>query len=163
MRFLPATRGAFLSRQFDGVPYIGIGEDGGGEGFWIELGDAEQVRAFTLNWPYLERYQRHQIASPNQIIECIRRQRVMVLPGDEESGYFARVKRLGSAQKLMIRKAVPYYAEGTFGAWPMNDVPAEYVSPCVELEVTATVGGSNEALVVYSPILSSDVIRLLKD
>lgn len=93
-------RGAFLSRQLDGIAFIGNGDDGSGEGFWIEYGSHEQIRAFSLKWPELDRYERRQTANPKQIIECIRKQKVIVLPGAEESGYFARIKQLGLLSRI---------------------------------------------------------------
>jgi hypothetical protein len=155
-------RGAFLSRQLDGISFLGTGADGSAEGFWIGLGSRGELRGFCLNWPGLHQHARQQIASPSQIMECIRKQRVMVVPGDEEVGYFQRLKRLGSAHKLAITKITLYYGDGVFGDWPTNDVPSQFVAPCAELEAAAEFKDGKATAVFLSPILASDTVRLLK-
>jgi hypothetical protein len=155
-------RGAFLSRQLGGISFLGKGDDGSAEGFWIELGSRGELRGFCLNWPDLDQHERHQIASPVQLMECIRKQKVMVLPGDEEGGYFQRLKRLGSARKLAITKITLYYSDGVFGDWPTNDVPSQFVAPCAELETVAEFKDGKATAVFLSPILASDTVRLLK-
>ena len=95
-------------------------------------------------------------------MECIRKQQVMVVPGDEEGGYFERVKRLGSAHKLAITKITLYYADGVFGEWPTNDVPSRFVTPCAEVEAAAEFKDGKATAVFLSPILASDTVRLLK-
>jgi hypothetical protein len=95
-------------------------------------------------------------------MECIRKQKVMVLPGDEEGGYFQRLKRLASAQKLVINRITVYYADGVFGEWPTNDVPSRFVTPCAELEAAAEFKDGKATAVFLSPILASDAARLLK-
>lgn len=156
-------RGVFFARQLDGIPFFGTGDDGSGEGFWIEFGSQGQIRAFSLNWPDLDRLSAHQTASPTEIIKCIRKQKVMFLPQGDEPGYFARIKHLATAKSLIINKVTPYYAEDVFGDVPTNDVPAELVVPLAELETTADFGNSNVSSVVVSPILSSEVLRLLRN
>jgi len=157
-------RGVFLSRQIDGASFYGTGDNGDSEGFWIELGSHEKIRGFTLVWPSLDRYKLQQVASPEQIIECFRRQRVLVMPENEEGiPYFSRIARLATAQRFIVTKITPYYGEFTLGGTPngRDDVPSEFVTPFAELEVTADFGTNKETEIVLSPILSSEVIRLL--
>jgi hypothetical protein len=155
-------RGVFLSRQLDGILFFGSGDNDWNEGFWIEFGSQGHIRAFSLNWPNLERYKIHQTASPKQIMDCIRAQKVMVLPNDDEPNYFARVKNLAKAKNLIIGKITPYYGEGVFGETPKDDVPPEFMTPIAELEAVANFGNSNATARIISPILSSEVIRLLQ-
>jgi hypothetical protein len=155
-------RGVFLSRQLDGILFFGTGDNGWNEGFWIEFGGQGHVRGFSLNWPILDRYKMHQTASPKQIIDCIRAQKVMVLPNEDETTYFARLKDLANAKKLTIVKITPYYGEGVLGETPRDDVPPEFISPIAELEAVAKFGDSNVTARILSPILSSEVIRLLE-
>ncbi len=155
-------RGVFLSRQLDGILFFGTGDNGWNEGFWIEFGGQGHVRGFSLNWPILDRYKMHQTASPKQIIDCIRAQKVMVLPNEDETTYFERLKDLAKAKKLTIVKITPYYGEGVLGETPRDDVPPEFISPIAELEAVANFGDSNATARILSPILSSEVIRLLE-
>ena len=156
-------RGVFLSRQLDGILFFGSGDNGWNEGFWIEFGSQGHIRAFSLNWPNLERCKTHQTASPKQIMDCIWAQKVMVLPNDDEPNYFARVKNLAKAKNLTIGRITPYYGEGVFGETPRDDVPPEFMTPIAELEAVANFGNSNDTLRIISPILSSEVIRLLQN
>ncbi len=87
----------------------------------------------------------------------------MFMPQGDESGYFARIKHLGDAKSLSITKITAYYAEGVLGDVPTNDVPAELVIPIAELQTIADFGNSNAPAVVVSPILSSEVVRLLSN
>jgi hypothetical protein len=157
-------RGVFLSRQLDGISFYGTGDEGDDEGFWIQLGSHERVRAFALVWPSLDRYKLQRIASPEQIIECFRRQRVLVVPeNDEGTPYFPRIARLATVHRIIVTKITPYYGEFALGEAPngKDDVPPEFVTPFAELEVMADFGTNKETAIVLSPILSSEVVRLL--
>jgi len=44
---------------------------------------------------------------------------------------------------------------------PTNDLPPEFVTPFAELEAVADFGNSNAVVQLVSPILSSEVNRLL--
>jgi len=154
-------RGVFLSRRLDGVLFFGTGDRGDGEGFWLELGSSGRIQAYSLTWPKLQRHELSQTASPEQIITCIRSRRVIVFPHDNEEDYFSRLKHLATVKSLTITKVTPYYGEGVFGE-PPKDGPSEFVTPCVELDAIADLGNSNATLRIYSPILSTDVKRLLK-
>jgi hypothetical protein len=155
-------RGVFLSRLIDGIAFMGNGNDGWEtEGFWIGFGSYGKIRAFTLVWPNLERYEIHQTASPAQIINCIRAFKTPMPPIDDEPNYFARVKNLANAKKFTITKITPYYGEGVFGEAPTNNEPPKFVTPFAELEAVADFGNSNVTVRLLSPILSSEVIRIL--
>jgi hypothetical protein len=153
-------RGAFLSRQLDGTLFIGNGDDGG-EGFWIEFGSYGQINSFFLNWPELDRYDSHQTANPEQIINCIRAHKIIVFPNADEEKYFERVKALANAKTFTITKITPYYGEGRFGETPADNEPPKWVTPVAEVEAVADFGNTNATVRMLSPILASDVTRLL--
>jgi hypothetical protein len=154
-------RGVSLSRQIDGILFMGTGDDGWNEGFWIEFGSHDKIRAFSLNWPTLERAERRQIATPGQIIACIRAHKIFVLPNADEETYSERIKALSKANKLTITKITPFYGEGIYGETPKDDEPPKWVVPVAELEAVADFGNTNAVLRMLSPILSSDATRLL--
>jgi hypothetical protein len=156
-------RGVFLSRKLNGILFWSSGtEDDSIDGFWIEFGSHKQIRAFSLVWPDLKRVELQPAASPQQIINCIWAQKTIVLPNAGEETYFQRIKALANAKTFTITKITPYYREGTFAEVPTNDVPPEFVTPLGELEAVADFGNSNAIIRLLSPILSSEVIRLLK-
>ena len=154
------ARGIFLSRKLDGVSFWGDANNGS-DGFSIEFGSRGQIRSFTLVWPNLEPGQKNLTASPKEIIHYIWEHKVMVLP-DDEPNYFGLVKMLAKAKAFTITKIMPYYGEGIFGEVPTNDVPPEVVTPFAELEAVADFGNSNTTVRLLSPIISSEVNRLLK-
>ena len=84
-----------------------------------------------------------------------------MLPNACEETYFQRIKALANAKTFTITKITPYYSEGIFGEVPTNDVPPEFVTPLAELEAVADFGNSNATVRLLSPILSSEVSRLL--
>lgn len=153
-------RGVYLSRLLDGIAFWGNGDDSPNEGFWIEFGSHGMVRCFSLTWPNLERYESQPAASSQQIISCIRAHKIIVIPDGDEK-YFERVKALANAKKFTITGITPYYGEGVFGEVPTNDVPPKYFPPIAELAAVADFGNSNMTVRLLSPVLSSDVIRLL--
>ena len=148
--------GVFLPRQIDGIEVYG-----GSEGFQIQFGK-QKVLQFCLLFPNLERAKQKQIASPQQIIACIRAFKTPSPPNGDESDYFGRIKNFAKAKKLTITKITPYYGEGVFGEVPTNDVPCKFAMPFAELEAVVDFGNSNATVRLLSPILSSEVIRLLK-
>jgi hypothetical protein len=155
-------RGVFLSRKLDGILFWSSGtEDDSVDGFWIEIGSHGQIRAFSLVWPDLKRDELQPAASPQQIINCIRAQKTIVLPNAGEETYFQRIKALANAKTFTITKITPYYREGTFGEVPTNDVPPEFVTPLAELEAVADFGTSNADVRLLAPVLSSEANRLL--
>jgi hypothetical protein len=62
----------------------------------------------------------------------------------------------------LFTRITPYYGEGIFGEEPKDDTPAEFITPFVEMEVNADLGGSNSEVRLISPILASDIKRLLE-
>jgi hypothetical protein len=156
-------RGIFLCRQLDGIPFFSpADEDTGAEGFAVEFGSYGLIRSFSLCWSDLVRNKSEQTASQRQIITGIRAHKAIVLPDPDEADFFARLKILADAKKLTITKITPYYGEGMFGEVPTNGVHCEFVMPFAELEAVADFGSSNMAVRLVSPILSSEVNRLLK-
>jgi hypothetical protein len=155
-------RGIFLCRRLEGIDFFSANDDGdGSEGFVIEFGSYGLIRFFSLCWSEVARYKSQQTASPQEIIHCIRAHKTIVMPGVDEQDYFARLKTLASAKKLTIIKITPCYGEGVFGEVPTNDVPCKFVTPFAELEAIADFGSSNDTVRLLSPILSSEVSRLL--
>ncbi len=148
--------GVFLPRQIDGIETMNESE-----GFQIQFGKDGKVLQFCLLFPNLERNKRSQVASPQQIITCIRAFKTPSLPNGDEPDYFGRIKNLAKAKKLTITKITPYYGEGVYGETPTNGEPAKIVTPVAELEAVADFGNSNVTVRLMSPILSSEVSRLL--
>jgi hypothetical protein len=134
-----------------------------GNGFSIEFGSHGQVRAFSLLWPKLERTQSRKTASPQEIINCLRGRRVLVVPDPDEQRYFVRLKSLSDAKTFTVTRLTPRYCEGVFGEVPANDVPCKFFVPFAEIEAVANFGNSNATVKLISPILSSEVARLMKE
>jgi len=156
-------RGIFLCRRLDGISFFSANDDGdGSEGFVIEFGSYGLIRSFSVCWSEVARYKNQQTTSPQEIIHCIRAHKTIVIPNVDEEDYFARLKKLAGAKKLTITKITPCYGEGVFGEVPTNDVPCKFVTPFAELEAVADFGNSNAIVRLVSPILSSEVDRLLK-
>jgi hypothetical protein len=157
-------RGVFLSRQLDGVSFFSADNEGSGEeGFPVEFGSYGQIRFFSLRWSTVARYEIQQTASTREIIHCIRAHKTIVLPNPDEEDFFARLKTLAGAKKLTITKITPYYGEGVLGEVPTNDVPCKFATPFAELEAIADFGNSNAPVKLISPIITSEVNRVLSD
>lgn len=155
-------RGVFFSRQLDGINFFSADNAGdGAEGLSLEMGSYGQIRSFSLRWSEMHRYENHTSASPADMIACIKAHITMVLPHDGEEDYFPRLKKLAGVKKLTITKLTPYYGEGIFGESPTNDAPAKFAFPFAELEAVADFGNSNCPVQLTSPILASEVRRLL--
>ncbi len=156
-------RGVFLSRLLDGVSFFSADNTGGdSEGFAIELGSYGEIRSFSFRWSAMERYERQQTASLQEIGECIRAHKTIVLPNVDEEDYFTRLRTLANAKKLIITKITPVYGEGVFGKPSTNDAPCKFATPFAELEAIADFGTSNATVRLVSPILSTEVKRLLE-
>ena len=147
--------GVFLPRQIDGIEVYG-----GSEGFQIQFGK-QKVLQFCLLFPNLERNAQSQVASPQQIIACIRAFKTPSPPNGDEPDYFGRIKSLAKAKKLTISKITPYYGEGIYGEAPTNGESPKIVVPIAEIEAIADFGNSNATVRLLSPILSSEASRLL--
>jgi hypothetical protein len=147
--------GVFLPRQIDGTL-----AQNGAEGFQIQFGRKWNVQQFCLLWPKLEPERQGEIAGPSQIIACIRAFKTPLVP-DNKPDYFARVKHLAEAKKLIITKITPYYGEGVFGETPTNNQPSKIITPFAELETIADFENSNTSVRLFAPILSSEANRLL--
>ena len=157
-------RGIFLSRQLDGISFFSADSEGSAaEGFSIEFGSHGQIRFFSVRWSELTRYQNQPTASLQEITDCIKAHKIIVLPNADEEDYFVRLKKLATARKLTVTKITSYYGEGMFGEAPTNDVPCGFATPFAELEATADFGNSNAVVRLVSPIISSEVRRLMKN
>ncbi|HEY3761975.1 MAG TPA: hypothetical protein VGN23_09530 [Verrucomicrobiae bacterium] len=155
-------RGVFLSRKLDGISFWSNGTDNGlFDGFWIEFGSHGQIRAFSLIWPELERFQKEATAPPDEIIQIIRKRRILVYPDKNETGLFERIKNLSKAKTFTITKITPYYIEGVLGETPTNDEPPRLIAPLAEIQAVADFGTSHSSVTLLAPITSVDVNRLL--
>ena len=151
------SSGVSFPRQIDGIRFPDETE-----GFSIQrYGKERKLRFFLLTLPNLQRMREEATATPQETIACIRAFKTPILPNGEEPDYFARVKTMAKAKKLTISKLTPYYGEGVYGEEPTNNRRPSWVMPVAYLEATATFGTSNATIRLYSPILSSDVKRLL--
>lgn len=155
-------RGVLLSRVVDGVSFFSADETGGdAEGFALELGGNGEIRYFSFRWSTLQRFQLQQAASTREISSCMKAHKTIVLPNADEQDFFARLRTLATAKKWIITKITPVYGEGMFGEVPTNDTPPKFAIPFAELEAIADFGTSNATVRLVSPILSSEVKRLL--
>jgi hypothetical protein len=111
--------------------------------------------------PNLERTQKSLTASPEQIIACIRAFKTPSPPKGDEPDYYGRIKNLGKAKMLTITKVTPFYGEGIYGQVPTNGELLSIVLPIAQLDAVADFGDSNAAVRLLSPIISSEVTRLL--
>ena len=148
--------GVFIPRQIDGIPVYG-----GSEGFQIQFGSDGKVRQFCLLWPKLERDRQSRIATPSQIIACIRAFKTPSPPNGDEQDYFGRLKNLAKTRKLTITKITPYYGEDIYGEVPKNGEPPGIVTPIAQLEAVADFGNSSATVKLLAPILSSEANKLL--
>lgn len=153
-------RGVYLSRVLDGIPFSGKGTDGSEEGFWIEFGSYNTIRAFCLIWLELKRDHQSEIASTQQMIRCIRANKAMLMPEDEED-YFTKLALLSHAKTVTVTKLTPYYCQGIFDDESKN-APSEFVTPFAELEAIANLEKTNLPVRIVCPITLSDINRLLK-
>ena len=151
------------SRQLDGITFFSADNTGeGAEGLTFELGSHGKLRAFALRWSSMTRHKKHTTASLQEMICCVKEHRILVLLDPNEADYFLRLKRLAEATKLTITQITPYYGESVFGEVPTSDVPCTFATPFGVLQATAHYGSSNESVRLASPIISSEVNRLLK-
>jgi hypothetical protein len=154
----PGTSGVFFPRQIDGLQFY---DDT--QGFLFQQLGNGTIRGFGLSWPKLEREKQSQIASPAQIISCIRAFKTPLSPPqNDEFNYFERIKTLSKAKKLTITSITPFYADGRFGEQSKEQETPKFVSPIAQLEAVADFGETNLTIRLLAPLLSSDVNRLLK-
>lgn len=67
---------------------------------------------------------------------------------------------MANAKTFTITRITPYYGEDFYGETPTNNEASKSVTPIAELEATADFGASNATVRLFSPILSSEAIRL---
>jgi hypothetical protein len=150
-------RGITLARRIDGVELFG--DD---PAFLIEFGSHGQIRFFSVTWPELEPCEIRQVASPEQIVACIRASQTLVSPNGDETDYLGRVKSLAQAKKLTITRITPYYSDGVYGEMPKKNESTTVLTPIAQLDAVAEVDNRKVNVSLLSPILISDVNRLLK-
>lgn len=156
-------RGVFLTRQLDGIRFFSADNQGAGaEGFSIEFGSNGQIRSFLLHWSNVRRYKNQSVADDQEIIQCIKAHKIIVLPNLDETDFFGRLKTLAKIKTLTIDKITPYYAEALFQEGFTNDTPSKFATPFAELQGTADFGDSKMIVQFISPILSSEVKRVLQ-
>jgi len=152
----PGLYGVFLPRQIDGIQTFDETQ-----GFQLQYDSQGKVLQFGLVFPNLQRTEQSAVATPQQLIACIRGFKTLLLPNGDELDFFARIKGLASARKLTVTKITLFYTEGIYGEIPTdNDPPPLTVAPIAELEAIANFENSNAVVRLVSPILSSDVHRL---
>ena len=147
----------FLRRRLEGIEFFGDGN-----GFEIEFGSDGKIRSFELNWPKVERETSKPTASREEITECIRAHKIVVLPEPGEERYFQRLEALARTKRLVITKITPYYGDGVFGEVPANDEPPKFITPFAEVKAVAEFGSSNAPVRFCAPILAAEVRRLLR-
>jgi hypothetical protein len=157
-------RGAFLSRQFDGIPFIGNGNDGFiSEGLYIEFGSYGTIKNFAFIWPELKRCRLEAVVSRQQIMECLKANKLNLFPeGDNDTNYFGRIKSMAEAKSLTITKLEPDYIEGGFVAETNEQGLPKFIAPIGKLEALAVIGDSNVMIHFFCPLLASDADKLLK-
>lgn len=155
-------RGVFFSRHLDGIGFFSGADDGtSAEGYSMEFGERGKIQAFSVCWSDVEHYKSENTASQDEITRCLRAHKAIVVPNVKDDD-FIWLKQLATAKKFTITKIMPYYGEGVFGEVPTDDAPSQFATPFAELEAFADFGNSNVTVRLPSPILSSEVSRLLK-
>jgi hypothetical protein len=150
------TGGVFLPRQIDGIEF---GAESGG--FQIAFDRNGKLVGFYLAFPDLKREGSDAPARPDQIIRCIRTHKTPLSPFEYEEGYFEAVKNLAAAKKLTIARVTLFYMQGVYGESPTNDELPQVFAPIAELKAVADYGRSNATVRLLSPVLASDVARVL--
>ncbi len=154
-------RSIFFCRNLNGIDYFSsFGTVDGSEGFGIEFGSYGLIRSFTYNWSEVKPSQRQRTATLQQITTCIQAHNTIVMPESENADYFSRLRALAHAKKLTITKITPFYGDYVFGA--TNNESSQFAIPFAELQCIADFGTSNAPVRLISPILASEVQRLLK-
>ena len=115
-----------------------------------------------MDWPKLQRTERHESASVQQIVALIRAHKVIVIPNAGEETYMQRVKALANAKKFTITKITPYYFDGVLGKTPQNYTPPELATPVAELDAIAEFSDARTTVRMFCPILSNDVVEWLR-
>ncbi|MCI0748024.1 MAG: hypothetical protein L0Y58_21665 [Verrucomicrobia subdivision 3 bacterium] len=113
------SRGVSFVRRVDGVDFTGIGSDAG---FYVSFGSEARVADLELVWRNLKRDRRRTAASPEEILERIKRGKARMVP--------MTAVDLKNANSLTVDKAEPCYL-GESG-----DTPQEFVYPFAALECT---------------------------
>jgi len=144
-------------RQVNGIPFL----DGSGEFSFQQFGSNAAIGSFSLLWPKLEPLTFGPTACPQQIIDCIRAFKTPVVPNDDEGDYAAFLKSMEKVKIFTITKITAYYGDGVYGESPTNGETSNIVMPVAQLDATADFGGGTRVVRMYSPILSSEVTRLL--
>ena len=156
-------RGVFLSRLLDGFSFFSPDNQGtDAEGLSLELGSYGEIRYYCFRWSALERYEQQQTANFKEIGECIKAHKAIVLASPDEVDYFARLRTLAKAKKLTITEITAVYCDWVFGTIPTSGVPCKFAIPIAELKAIADFGTSNTTVRLISPILSSEVKRLMQ-
>lgn len=158
----PCGRTVFLARVIDGIRFIGDGEDGWPtEGFTLQIGSHDRLRSFSLVWPELARDQKQSPATSQQMMDCIRTGKMVVLPENDETAYLQRVRSLSSSTKLTVTNARLYYFEGRYGE-EADQEPSQWVTPFAILSATAKINGTNANLQFLCPVIATEISKLEK-
>jgi hypothetical protein len=142
-------RRVFLSRQLDGIAFYDFDDNGWSEGLSFALNSGGKLKSFYLDWPELQRVDRRQTASIEQLIDLIRARRIRVLPNANEYTFSQRIESLANAKTFSITNITLYYLDGKMGGTNQIHVPPEYATPFAELDAVADFGNSNAAVRIF--------------
>jgi hypothetical protein len=132
-------RGIYFNRRVDGINFAGIGLGGGCE---IVYGNHAKIAELRLLWRNLKPAERHEVASPNQMVQWIRQGKAVLT--------HKNLVNPSEVKKLTITDMSPLYM-GASGEETQN-----LVFPFAQLEATADLGYTNVPIQLYCPILSMD-------
>ena len=128
-------------------------------GFWLTLGSQAQLRRFELQWPGMNPFETHPLASAEQINKWIKEAKVYMSLEDDGTFDMAKRKELSKANKLTITKITPIYAEGDvrkYGQVP-KDSDERMFSPYAELEGVAELESRKLNFRFLCPILAMEI------
>lgn len=130
------ARGIFFSRRIDGVSFVGIGVGGGCK---VIYGNHARLTDFELVWRNLLPYERYHTATPTEITQIIRDGKAVLT--------HKNVVNPREVTKLTITDVSPLYMSA-----PGREVQ-DFVYPFAQVEALAEIGGTNQAIQLYCPIL----------
>lgn len=118
--------------------------------------------SFSLRWPLLEPQELARTAGSEQIIECIRKHRTVIMPKHDEEKYFERIASYGATKTITITDAALYYGEGRFGEDSSNRDHPAFVTPLIKLRAVVQLDKTNDVVEIAAPVLVSDIERVLR-
>jgi hypothetical protein len=129
--------GVFFNRRLDGINFAGTGIGGGAE---IDYSNHAKLAEFRLLWRNVQPFERHAIATPDEILQWIRDGKAVMTHKNPVNP--------GDVKKLTITAISPLYMGAS------GDETQDFVYPFAQLEAVADLGGTNVNIQLYCPILS---------